>query len=291
MTTEATVVARPRTATQRVATPAVVVTERSWRERLAPRALQAAAAAWFGVAWAGQWIFAAYVLVLYGRAAQGDGSGFNAVMQHGYIPGAWFLNAVVVAHVAVAFVVMAGGALQLLPAVRRRWPVFHRWNGRVYLTAVAVLCTAGLVMQATRANASGPLFLTSQSLNVAVVAACAWLAVRAARARRLDAHRRWALRLYLAASAAWFFRIVLMFWIVANQGPRWFDADTFSGPFITFLAFAQFLLPLAVLELYFRAQRGGTTAKLAMAGGLGALTLATLGGIGAATAIMWLPRL
>jgi uncharacterized membrane protein len=291
MSPEASVVDRPRAAVRRVPVAAATPHAPGRAGRLAPRALTAAAATWFAVAWLGQWIFAAYVLVVYGRAARGDGSGFNAVMQHGYIPGQWLLNAVVAAHVAMAFVVMAGGALQLLPVVRRRWPAFHRWNGRVYLTAVAVLCVAGMTMQGTRANASGPLFLVSQSFTVALVAAFAWLAVRAARARRLDAHRRWALRLYLTASSAWFFRIVLMFWIVANQGPVGFDPKTFTGPFITFLAFAQTLLPLAVLELYFRARRGGAGAQLAMAGGLGVLALATLGGIAAATAILWLPRL
>src|SRR5690242_10660205 len=112
MNAEATDVARPRIATHGLVATAHPARLRSRLERLAPQALKAAAAAWFGAAWLGQWIFAAYIGVLYGRAAQGSGSGFNAVMAHGYIPGEWLLNLVVVAHVAVAFVVMAGGAVQ-----------------------------------------------------------------------------------------------------------------------------------------------------------------------------------
>jgi hypothetical protein len=115
--------------------------------------------------------------------------------------------------------------------------------------------------------------------------------VRAARARRYDVHRRWALRLFLAVGGVWFFRIGLMAWIVANQGPAGFDPKTFSGPFLSFLAFAQYLVPLALLELYFRAQRGSARVQLAMAFGLGAATLVMAGGIAAAGAILWLPRL
>jgi hypothetical protein len=70
-----------------------------------------------------------------------------------------------------------------------------------------------------------------------------------------------------------------------------FDPKTFQGPFLTFLGLAQFLLPLAVLELYLRAERSSPLGRLAMAGGLVVLTLAMGAGIGAATVGMWLPRL
>ena len=41
---------------------------------------------------------------------------------------------------------MLGGALQLVPMVRRRWPVFHRWNGRLFLFGTAVMSIGGLIM-------------------------------------------------------------------------------------------------------------------------------------------------
>jgi len=79
---------------------------------------------------------------------------------------------------------------------------------------------------------------------------------------------------------------------VANQGPVGFDPKTFTGPFLTFLSFAQYLVPLAVLQLYLHAQeRREPRGQLAMAGGLLVLTLAMMGGIAAAAAIMWLPHL
>jgi hypothetical protein len=103
-------------------------------------------------------------------------------------------------------------------------------------------------------------------------------------------HRRWALRLFLAVSAVWFFRVMLMFWIVLWGRPVGFDGTTFQGPFLDFLSFAQYLLPLALLELYFRAQQATRPAqRIAMAGGLGVLTLATGAGIAVAAMALWLP--
>jgi hypothetical protein len=264
----------------------------AWWRRAAPRALQVAAAAWFAVTLVGQWIMAYYVFALYGLATlRGDAQGWNTVMAHGHVPGDAIGNGVIAAHVAVACLVLAGGGVQLVPAVRRGWPTFHRWNGRIYLAAIAVLCAAGMTVQLTRASQSTVLFSTAFALNVALVVAFGGLALRAAVARRIDAHRRWALRLFLAVSGSWFFRVLLMAWIVANQGPVGFDPKTFDGPTIRVLAYAQYLLPLAVLEFYFRAQRGGPAAKWAMAGGLGVATLVTAGGVAAATMLMWLPRL
>lgn len=61
--------------------------------------------------------------------------------------------------------------------------------------------------------------------------------------RRFDSHRRWALRLFLVVGGVWFFGIGLLASIVANQCPVGFNPNPFSGPFLSVLSFAQFLLP------------------------------------------------
>src|SRR4029077_2911217 len=64
-----------------------------------------------------------------------------------------------------------------------------------------------------------------------------------------------------------------------------------SGPFLTFIIFAQYLVPLAVLELYLRAkERGGAIARMTMAGVLFVLTLAM--GAGSSVVVMadWGPK-
>ena len=71
-----------------------------------------------------------------------------------------------------------------------------------------------------------------------------------------------------------------------------FDPETFRGPFLVFLGFAQYLLPLAVLELYFLAQKNKSQgAKITMSIGMIILTLITALGTFAATMGMWIPRI
>ena len=70
------------------------------------------------------------------------------------------------------------------------------------------------------------------------------------------------------------------------------DWETFTGPFIYFLGFGQYLVPLIVLELYFRAQdRKEPTSQISVAITIVALTAFMGSGIFAATKGMWLPRL
>ncbi len=258
----------------------------------AQRLLQHAALAWCAVAVAGQMFFAAYVAAFYGSAAmQGRWTAWNKVLLHGHVPGDPLGNGVVALHLLFTVVVVLGGAFQLAPVSRRLWPQLHRWNGRLYLLAATVLAVGGLVMVWTRGTVGGPAQHLAISLNALVILACAGLAWREALAGRFDSHRRWALRLWLAVAGVWFFRIGLMAWLVLNRGPVGFDPETFRGPFLVFLAFAQFLLPLALLELYLRVRKGGRPrAQAALAVLLVLLTLLTALGIAAASMLMWWPK-
>ena len=110
----------------------------------ASRALKGAAVSWFTVAVLGQWMFVAYVIGFYGSAAiRGRFEEWNKVLPHGYVAGDTVGNLVVSLHLLFAVVVIVGGALQLLPQVRRIAPAFHRWNGRVYLSSVLLMSVGG----------------------------------------------------------------------------------------------------------------------------------------------------
>ena len=83
-----------------------------------------------------------------------------------------------------------------------------------------------------------------------------------------------------------------MFWLFVHGRPVGFDPETFRGPFLVFLGFAQYLVPLAVLELYFFAQRKTSTkVKIGMSIVMLILTFITALGTFAATMGMWLPRI
>lgn len=259
----------------------------------ARRALQQAARGWYAATVAGQCMFAAYIVVLYGSAALRDQfAAWNKVMTHGHVEGAHVGNLATGVHLLGAAIIMLSGALQLLPGLRARMPALHRWNGRLYLAAAVGASLTGIYMVWWRGAVGDAVQHVGTTLNGVLVLLCAGMALQRIRVRKIEAHRRWALRLFLAVSGVWFFRIGLMLWLVLNRGPAGFDPRTFEGPFLTFLAFAQFGVPLAILELYFLCRaRGGTAAHVAMAALLAGATLATAAGAAAATAGMWLPNM
>jgi tetratricopeptide (TPR) repeat protein len=127
-------------------------------------------------------------------------------------------------------------------------------------------------------------------LGAVLIIFCAVMALRFAIVRNFTAHRRWALRLFLVASASWFFRLGFTLTLVLF-GPIGFDSTTFSGPLLTFWTFAQYLLPLGVLELYLWAQdRPGALGRMATAGVLFVLTLAMGAGIALVAMASWVPN-
>jgi len=117
------------------------------------------------------------------------------------------------------------------------------------------------------------------------------MALRYALARDFKTHRRWALRLFLVVSASWFIRIMLFLWFMIFRAPVGLDPTTFTGPLPTTLSYAQYLIPLAVLEIYLRAQdRAGTLRRMATAGMLFVVTLLMAAGLFATTMATWVPQ-
>ena len=255
------------------------------------RALHWSARSWMAIALLGQALFLVYVIVFYGGAAwRGQWQDWNKVLPRGFIPGDTLHNLLVGGHLLFTVLILAGGAAQLWPALRRARPAWHRWNGRLYLFSATVLALGGLAMIAD--GFSGPKLgqRLGIALNAVLILVCAWQAWRAARGRRVDVHRRWAIRLWLVVAGVWFFRIGLMLWIMIWQAPVGFEPKGFYGPTLTVLAFAQTLLPLTLVEAYFRAQRSGQhRVKTTLA--LGLACVLTLAGIAAAFLMLWSPRL
>ncbi|MGE0407754.1 MAG: DUF2306 domain-containing protein [Amphiplicatus sp.] len=271
--------------------PSAEATDYSGRAPIASGTLKASAALWLLTAMVGQWSFAYVVLAYYGGSAlHGDFAAWNKTLPHGIVDGEPVGNMAVALHLFAAVFVTSCGAVQLIPQIRARFRAFHHWNGRVYLAAVLAASLAGFYMVWTRGSALGPVGDVSVSINGVLILTFAALALRHAVARNIDRHRRWVLRLYLVANGVWFFRVGLFFWLFVNKGPVGFDSATFRGPFLIFLGFAQYFVPLAALECYLRAKdRSGRLGKYAMAAALLALTGAMAVGSFALT-MRWMAR-
>jgi uncharacterized membrane protein len=268
-----------------------VMTNRLELSSVADTALKAVARFWFAVTVVGQVVFGITVASFYALTAlRGDYHKWN--FTNGYVPGVSMGNTAVVMHVASAAFVMLAGAVQFVPQIRNRFPVFHRWNGRIYMLTAVTLSVAGLYMTWIRGSVGDLSVHLGSTLNAVLIWLCGGMALRYALARDFKIHRRWALRFFLVVSASWFFRIGFFLSFLIFKGPFGFDPTTFRGPFLTFMSFAQCLIPLAVLEIYLRAQdRPGALRRMATAGMLFVLTLVMGAGLFGVTMAVWVPQL
>jgi Predicted membrane protein (DUF2306)/Tetratricopeptide repeat len=267
-----------------------VMTHRLELDSVADTALKAAARFWFVATVVGQLIFAFTVASFYALTAlRGDYHKWN--FTNGYVPGFSMGNTAVIMHVASAVIIMLAGAVQLVPQVRNRFPVFHRWNGRIYMLTAVTLSVAGVYMTWFRGSVGGLSVHVGSTLNAILIWLCGGMALRYALARDFKTHRRWALRAFLVVSASWFFRIGFFLSLLIFKGPFGFDPTTFRGPFLTFMTFAQYLIPLAVLEIYLWAQdRPGVLRRMATASLLFVLTLVMVAGLFAVAMAQWVPQ-
>jgi tetratricopeptide (TPR) repeat protein len=266
-----------------------VLTNRLELSSVADSTLKAAARFWFAVTIVGQLIFAFAVASFYGLTAlRGDYHGWK--ISNGFVPGVTKANWAVAMHLASAAVIMLAGAIQLVPQVRNRFPKFHHWNGRIYMLTAVTGSFAGVYMTWFRGSVGDLPQHIGGTLNAALIWLFAGMALRYAMARDFRTHRRWALRLFLVTSAAWFYRIVFFLLLAIFKAPVGFDPATFTGPFPTIMSFAQYLFPLSVLELYFLAQdRPSAPRRFATASLLIVLTLAMAAGLFVVTMAIWLP--
>jgi len=262
-------------------------------ETFAGTALKAATRFWFSIFVTGQLLFAFTVASFYGGAAvRGDLQAWNKSMPHGYVPGDRVGNLAVAIHLLSAVIVILAGTIQLIPQVRARAPFFHRWNGRLYIVTAFTISLAGFYMMWVRGTVGDFSQHLGNSILAVLIMFCAVMALRYALARDFKTHRRWALRLYFVVSASLFIRAGIFLSLLLNRGPFGFDPATFQGPFMTFISFAQYLVPLAVLETYFRLkERGSAPGRIAMAASLFILAVALGAGIFAVTMAKWLPSI
>ena len=260
------------------------------KRRRALKAMTFAAAAWYVPVLVGQFIFVAYIFYAYGvPLLGGDITGWNNHISQAWVSGRPLGNGAVAAHLALAVVIHIGGPLQLVPAVRRRWPKFHRITGRAFIAGVFIAVISGVYMLLVREIGEWTIRL-GFSVQAALIIWFTIFALRHAMKRNIAQHMVWATRLFLAASAVWFFRVMIMIWYVTTGGIG-IDQSNGTGWFLDIMSIGQFL-PLFVYEVYHRLKTGGSpAARYAMAGFLWIAAGATAMGVGLATLGMWFPVL
>ncbi len=248
------------------------------------------ATAWFGAAAIGQGLFVLFILAFYypsslsGNFAAWD----NKPNIHGFIADDRGGNLMFAAHVLMAAVMTVAGLIQLVPVVRRRWPAFHRASGRTFLVTALLLAAGGLWLVWGRGTKLTFVSGLGISFNAALIFWFAAMAWRRAVQRRIAEHRRWALRLFIAANGVWFMRIGYIIWGIGTGGAG--IGNKMDGPFDIFWGFGNVLVPLALMEIYLQIQARGTSrARTGLTVGLGVAALLTLAGSLGAYMVMWKP--
>jgi hypothetical protein len=264
---------------------------------LEPRGGSAAVLRWAGVAlvatvWGSATLFGLYILAFYaGALAEGQMTRWNGNLAGLYQPGSRAATAGIGLHFAAGGVILVLGCIQLMGGVRRRWPAVHRWTGRVYVTAAFLAGVGGLTFILTNGTIGGTVMDVGFGIYGVLMVIAAVQAVRHARARRMELHRAWALRLFALAIGSWLYRMDYGFWLLLTGGLG--HTETFSGPFDHVMAFFFYVPNLLVAEAFIRARRTSATPamRLATAGLLIAATAFLLLGTYKFTTLYWGPAI
>lgn len=257
------------------------------------RWLDMAIKSWIGVVFVGQWMFAFYILAQFALpfvSGTLDESQFSHMIK-GYVNGDTTYNALLLFHVIPVAVICLSATFQLVPYVRKHFPAFHRLNGCFFLGFGIIGALSGLYMTwigGGRLSEIGSLGVTLNGILIPVFVILAW---RTARQRKFLQHRRFAVHAFILINGVWTFRLYLMGWFMINQGTLGNSANI-DGPADIALSFASFLLPMAIAELAFWAEKQRNTRSTVIAAcAVSFATAITLIGVVAASMMMWGPRI
>lgn len=194
-------------------------------------------------------------------------------------------------HFFAGGVILALGCIQLIGAVRDRWPAVHRWTGRVYVLASMLAGIGGLTFILTKGTIGGVVMDAGFGLYGVLTVLAAVQTIRHARAGRMETHRAWALRLFALAIGSWLYRMDYGFWIMLTDAAG--HAKDFTGPFDRVMAFWFYLPNLLVAEAFIRGRRAATrpAVRLAAAGVLVVATGFLLVGTYYFTKMYWGPAI
>ncbi|WP_158307892.1 DUF2306 domain-containing protein [Pseudoalteromonas sp. BSi20652] len=204
--------------------------------------------------------FVIYLALGYGLTGLTKGiSGWSRLNNTAYVASDPTGNSMYALHVLLAIVMIIGGSLQLIPAIRAKYAKFHRYNGRVFVILACTISLAGMYLMIARATVGNTLMHALIMFGGCMVLLASILAVQAARKRNITKHKIWAIRLYLAANGVLFFRLIIFAWFL-TFGTLGIDITTFTGPTVLAVSICSYVIPLLIAELVRHAET--TTNKI-----------------------------
>ena len=149
-----------------------------------------------------------------------------------------FFHAVLYVHIGGACLALLLGPLQFATALRARFTRVHRWTGRVYIAAVLVAGTAGLILAPVSEAGFVGFFGFGGLAVIWLVSAVA--AYRTARAGDFRAHRAWMIHNFAMTYAAvtlrlWLGILVAVHLAFGLEGSQAFTNAYAAVPFLAWL--------------------------------------------------------
>lgn len=262
------------------------------RRTASEKVLRWSATALVATVWISATLFGLYILAFYaGALADGEMEAWNRILPRLYERDTPAATAGIGLHFAAGGIILALGCIQLIGAVRDRWPAVHRWTGRVYVVASMLAGIGGLTFIVSKGTIGGAVMDAGFALYGVLTVLAAVQTIRHARAGRMEAHRAWALRLFALAIGSWLYRMDYGFWVMLTDGVG--HEKYFTGPFDRVMAFWFYLPNLLVAEAFIRGRRAATrpTVRLAAAGVLVVATGFLLLGTYYFTKMYWGPAI
>lgn len=253
---------------------------------IAKKFLNGSATFWFLAIMAGQWLFFYYIMAFYGFSVITDNmeiwNRWEPLGSAPYKSGDRVGNLAFAIHAIGAGIVAFGGALQLIPQIRTRFPKFHKMNGYVYLATVIGLSLSGFYLSWVRDASPDTLAAIGTSINGFLTLGFAYMTVKCAIAKDIKNHRKWAIRLFLVSNAQWFLRVGVFSYLISGTVVG--IEPGFGDPFFPFWTFGSFVVPLLMAQLYFYATDKKSPQIKFLAGGvLVSLTVLMLIGVAGLT--------
>jgi hypothetical protein len=210
----------------------------------------------FAICWVSCTIFGIYILVFYGGAILVETmEDWNQVLPRLYDATSQSASLMIGAHFFAGAIVLVLGPLQFIQSVRTRWPTLHRFNGRIYAVAALMAGLGGVAYLILRGAVGGAAMNIGFGGYGVLTLLAAVNTVRHARARRIEQHRAWAIRLFALGIGSWLYRMDYGIWLKLFGGPG--HTHTFDGLFDGIMDFFFYIPNLIVAEAVIRARQRG----------------------------------
>src|SRR4030095_2468332 len=174
------------------------------RTETSAQALHWAARALTATCWISAALFGLYILAFYAAAlVDGNIEKWNESLPRLYETDTPTATAGIGLHFAAGGIILALGCIQFVQALRSHYPAAHRWTGRGYVTAAFCAGVGGITFIFAKGAIGGLTMDLGFGIYGALTVVAAIQTYRHARARRLDSHRAWAMRLFALAIGSW----------------------------------------------------------------------------------------